>query len=1336
MSSSTTAAAAVVPNPPAAPPNAPQMGTVEETYTGSGHFNYIFGGKPLHDWSGLDTADPRNPTDMCYRPLDRVSGQKGTIYRTKGATQLLTKTSKLSTFQEKLWLHMKEYGLDTVGYLNNPHTTNEMISVVENHARFTGDLGKAITQSLANKANFDSWDDKHDQEAIKHLLASLDEDILDGLNPYLRRETDTFAVTWLRLVHYLVTTTSSTYDKLKEKIRILRPSNFEGQNIELLSKQFMSIAKELTNAGYYEHSLSTNMIEGFLCASIDEQGTFHHSMNTLLKQHQKKIQETTFMSKQDQDREFATSQLTYSDVCLVATRDYKALLASNKWKPAELPKDRQRPAEYLTKAEVKLMLDDKASKSNGGYSRDKKGWKKDRKFKSSNGGGNRDTPPLSQSEANTRRHQNMAKWKLTPPKNGEPKTKKVNDRDFHWCDKCKNWTPSHDTSTHTGKMPSKASSGGSPQANVLQSFEPQAWCASASDTPTASSYLSMFNLFQYFHLVMSIAFYLGLRLPSVTTILEFIIHYSTTIKTQWNTNLILYHIFISAAPLLWFSLGIMITSLYSKSKKLSVSAQAFDPLMMPQEPRHLRRQSKPKGRWKLKSIKQHHLRPSYPLRLRKDNVFNRRQCTPTLEQQHLGSLLDDWVIHGSANVGTISGNRHQHSTTCNRRKGKKWKSYHQQRKQHSFHHQSSESKQYQQCHQRRPRYQPTGVPTTRHCPNLNYTPSQLQSARCNAAHALMLGINMSEQSQALANTIVQTVPACFRSQVLPSQDSSFNLIWDSGASVCITPSRDDFVEYHQGSDIKEIKGLSESAQVIGYGYVEWTIQGAKGDFRTLKLKAYHIPSANARLLSIHVLLSSNEGEHLHVTANHMELRGHHQDQSRPAIIVHNNPITRLPTSIAYNQSQPVQVTASAYNLSETCSTVQSSNQNLSEAEKELLKWHFKLGHLSFAKIQHLMRTGVLSHTQATRNLHTAAAKIKSPPKCAACMFAKQTVRSAPGSVSHVVKDRAGVLRAGNLHPGAEVSVDHFISSLRGRLFTGYNKGGDASRLIGGCIFVDHSSSYIHVEFQSSLSSHDTLRAKLAYERVCRDSGIVVQTYMSDNGKSFTSKEYSEHLSEFYQTSKFAGVGAHHHNAQAERAIRTIMSIARAMMIHAGIHWPDVAKAELWPMAVSHACFLWNHVPNPSTGLSPADLFTKTRWSQRKFHDLHVWGCPLYVLDKSLQDGKKIPKWKPRSNRSIYVGVSRAHASTVPLALNTSTGSITPQFHVVFDDWFATVMSYNEDAPDFNSDEWLKMFGESRFQYVLEPDQATASDPSDQADYDANLQRDNIISDLQDQAQPP
>jgi hypothetical protein len=191
-----------------------------------------------------------------------------------------------------------------------------------------------------------------------------------------------------------------------------------------------------------------------------------------------------------------------------------------------------------------------------------------------------------------------------------------------------------------------------------------------------------------------------------------------------------------------------------------------------------------------------------------------------------------------------------------------------------------------------------------------------------------------------------------------------------------------------------------------------------------------------------------------------------------------------------------------------------------------------------------------------------------------------------------------------------------------------------------------------------------------------------------------------------------------------------MSISRAMLLHSAIHWPDMAAPTLWPMAVAHATYLWNHVPDIATGLSPADLFTKTRWPQHRFHDLHVWGCPAYVLDKSIADGMKIPKWKPRSQRCVYLGKSPKHASNVPLVLNPATGAITGQFHVVLDDWFATVGSDCTILPDFNSDEWKKLFGESSFQYLeddslLAPDLPSFSDS--QAHTQATLKQDAVAA---------
>ena len=57
-----------------------------------------------------------------------------------------------------------------------------------------------------------------------------------------------------------------------------------------------------------------------------------------------------------------------------------------------------------------------------------------------------------------------------------------------------------------------------------------------------------------------------------------------------------------------------------------------------------------------------------------------------------------------------------------------------------------------------------------------------------------------------------------------------------------------------------------------------------------------------------------------------------------------------------------------------------------------------------------------------------------------------------------------------------------------------------------------------------------------------------------------------------------------------------------------------------------------------------------------------------------------------------VGLSDKHASTTPLVLNPSTGSITTKFHVVFDDWFATVSSDPNDFPPFGSTPWNDLFG--------------------------------------------
>jgi len=145
-------------------------------------------------------------------------------------------------------------------------------------------------------------------------------------------------------------------------------------------------------------------------------------------------------------------------------------------------------------------------------------------------------------------------------------------------------------------------------------------------------------------------------------------------------------------------------------------------------------------------------------------------------------------------------------------------------------------------------------------------------------------------------------------------------------------------------------------------------------------------------------------------------------------------------------------------------------------------------------------------------------------------------------------------------------------------------------------------------------------------------------------------------------------------------------MARAMMLHTSAHWKHGIDATMWPMTVQYATYVYNILPRANK-VSPCDLFFGSTIPRHKLQNLHVWGCPVYVLNPSLQSGNKIPRWEPRSKRGVFCGLSTVHSSEVPQVLNLTTGSITTQFHVVFDDLFSTVASVEreEDPPSHWND---------------------------------------------------
>jgi hypothetical protein len=132
------------------------------------------------------------------------------------------------------------------------------------------------------------------------------------------------------------------------------------------------------------------------------------------------------------------------------------------------------------------------------------------------------------------------------------------------------------------------------------------------------------------------------------------------------------------------------------------------------------------------------------------------------------------------------------------------------------------------------------------------------------------------------------------------------------------------------------------------------------------------------------LLQTYPDETLIMEPNRLTLSGIDDNSDRGPVTANVNPQNNLPTSEAYNATDPIKKAADA--LVSIVNTVQERNLNLTKAEKELLRWHYRLGNDGFKMVQFLLRSGIVSKTEESRRLQTAAYQLTSFPKCAACQY--------------------------------------------------------------------------------------------------------------------------------------------------------------------------------------------------------------------------------------------------------------------------------------------------------------------------------------------------------------
>lgn len=559
-----------------------------------------------------------------------------------------------------------------------------------------------------------------------------------------------------------------------------------------------------------------------------------------------------------------------------------------------------------------------------------------------------------------------------------------------------------------------------------------------------------------------------------------------------------------------------------------------------------------------------------------------------------------------------------------------------------------------------------------------------------------------------------------KSQIASFDTDSVDIICDTGACAGFTHCMSDYISFRPANG--SVKGLGKHS-IKGIGVVKYNIINDKGDLVTLTIRdVYFVPTLTKRLLSPQqvaaqhkknglsqyvgddnvfklywnsnvksINLSKNNNLPILQTApgnekatafvsqvennytsplcfqctktiDHYPLRDTIDENEanqpiRTSALVSEGPPTNDPHETIRVKCGK-HCTSCTQHLPSSSTSFDLGNANaLTDKQRTLLHWHKRLGHMSWKRLQDLAAKGYLGNK--------SLAKIK-PPFCMGCQLGKAHRLSA-SSDGKIIGDWVK-------KPGDLIHMDQAETSQPGRAHTFSGKN-PSEKINAFTVYVDSISKMGFVHFQQSTSADETLVGKHRFERYAHQRNVKLKSFRADNGV-FRAAKFRMDIAENEQDITFAAVGAHHMNGVAERFIRTITERARTALLYASTRW-DSGKipTELWTYAVKHAVTTWNMTPRQDLNyFTPEEIFSgiKIRIDRATlFKQLHPFGCPAYVLQKDLSDGKKIPKWEPRTRTGIFLGYSDDHAKSVSLILNPDTDHISPQYNVVHDDDFHT-----------------------------------------------------------------
>ena len=124
-------------------------------------------------------------------------------------------------------------------------------------------------------------------------------------------------------------------------------------------------------------------------------------------------------------------------------------------------------------------------------------------------------------------------------------------------------------------------------------------------------------------------------------------------------------------------------------------------------------------------------------------------------------------------------------------------------------------------------------------------------------------------------------------------------------------------------------------------------------------------------------------------------------------------------------------------------------------------------------------------------------------------------------------------------------------------------------------------------------------SKLSFYREDMGELVPVESDYIDNF-IYTSKEFTRYLHVNGQVISHIVVEGRHHNGLAKNEIKNVVRIDRTMMIHYALRWIDASDESLWEMDMAHAVHSHNHNPHISSGMSPEEAWSGSKFSHSAY----------------------------------------------------------------------------------------------------------------------------------------